>query len=123
MPRMATSASRFFSTTFDDSSSVSSVTKKQKTFSTQAAAQSTDLQQSLLQRLCWEAYLGSGRGSDTLFKSIDVDMCGYISRENLLHFIDSVEGKGVNPKAFKIIDVLADDHRIDLKEFKSWLIM
>jgi hypothetical protein len=62
----------------------------------------TDLQQELLQRLCWEAYLASGRGSDTLFKSIDVDMSGYITGDNLVKFLDSIEGKGVNPKAFKV---------------------
>lgn len=70
--------------------------------STPPQVSSPDLQQQLLQRLCWEAYLASGRGSDTLFKSIDVDMSGYISRENLLLFLDSIEGKGVNPKAFKV---------------------
>jgi len=88
-----------------------------------STALETDLQHKLLQRLCWEAYLGSGRGSTTLFKSIDVNTSGYISREDLMVFLNSVEGKGVNPKAFQILDVLADDHRIDLREFKSWLII
>ena len=93
-------------------------------FSTKSSSTAeTDLQQKILQRLCWEAYLASGRGSTTLFQSIDVSATGYISREDLLVFLNSVEGKGVNPKAFQILDVLADDHRIDLKEFKSWLII
>ena len=125
-------------------------------FSTKGSstALESDLQHKLLQRLCWEAYLGSGRGSTTLFKSIDVNTSGTISREDLMTFLNSVEGKGgknipcplvrtiflcttssrcrscfvlrafsVNPKAFQILDVLADDHRIDLREFKSWLII
>ena len=96
-------------------------------FSTKATpstpSSETVLQHKLLQRLCWEAYLASGRGSTTLFKSIDIHSTGYISREDLVIFLNSVDGKGVNPKAFQILDVLADDHRIDLKEFKSWLII
>lgn len=94
-------------------------------FSTKATSSSveSDLQHKLLQRLCWEAYLGSGRGSTTLFQSIDVHSTGYISRADLMVFINSVQGKGVNPKAFAILDVLADDHRIDLREFKSWLVI
>lgn len=88
-----------------------------------STAVESDLQQKLLQRLCWEAYLGSGRGSTTLFQSIDANSTGYISREDLIVFLSSIEGKGVNPKAFQILDVLADDHRIDLREFKSWLII
>ena len=58
------------------------------------SAHETDLQSKLLQRLCWEAYLGSGRGSTTLFQSIDINTSGYISREDLMVFLNSVEGKG-----------------------------
>mgnify|MGYP005855021677 CR=1 FL=1 len=43
-----------------------------------------DLQTTILQRLCWEAYLGSGRGSETLFRSIDVGMTGKVSRTDIL---------------------------------------
>ena len=83
-----------------------------RSFSTKPSSTiEADLQQKLLQRLCWEAYLGSGRGSTTLFQSIDVGSTGYISRKELVVFLNSVEGKGVNPKAFQILDVLADDHR------------
>ena len=82
-----------------------------------------DLQHKLLQRLCWEAYLGSGRGSTTLSQSIDTSATGYISRQELMVFLNSVDGRGVNPKAFAILDVLAEDHRIDLREFKSWLVI
>lgn len=102
------------------SSSSSFSTKAESTTSTVVEA---DLQHKLLQRLCWEAYLGSGRGSTTLFQSIDTGATGYISREDLLVFLNSVDGRGVNPKAFAILDVLADDHRIDLREFKSWLVI
>ena len=95
-----------------------------------------DLQTTILQRLCWEAYLGSGRGSETLFRSIDVGMTGKVSRTDILQFLESVgaaaadnkdkdssNSGGVNAKAFQILDMLADDHPIDLKEFKSWLII
>lgn len=108
------------------SSSSSSLSFAALFFSTKAADTSSsevNLQQKLLQRLCWEAYLASGRGSDTLFQSIDYGSTGFISRKELVVFLNSVDGKGVNPKAFKILDVLADDHQIDLKEFKSWLII
>ena len=103
------------------SSSISNPFSTKATPSTPSSE--TVLQHKLLQRLCWEAYLASGRGSTTLFKSIDIHSTGYISREDLVIFLNSVDGKGVNPKAFQILDVLADDHRIDLKEFKSWLII
>jgi len=38
-------------------------------------------------------------------------------------FLESVDYKGVHPRAFKILNELAHDHEIDLDEFKSWLIL
>ena len=75
------------------------------------------------QKGCWESYLASGRGSDDLFKSIDSNKSQSLSVEELHVFLDSVDHKGVHPRAFKMLDELAHDHPITLKEFKSWLVL
>ena len=71
----------------------------------------------------WEAYLSSGRGSDRLFKDIDSDNNQYISTQEFHAFLDSVDHKGVHPRAFKMLDELAHDHQVSLQEFKSWLVL
>jgi alanine transaminase len=38
-------------------------------------------------------------------------------------FLDSIHRKGVHPRAFKMLDELAHDHKLTLKEFKSWLVL
>lgn len=43
--------------------------------------------------------------------------------KKLHFFLDSVDHKGVHPRAFKILDEIAHDHPITLKEFKSWLVL
>jgi alanine transaminase len=75
------------------------------------------------QKGCWETYLASGRGSDTLFRAIDEDHTHAISVKELHVFLDSIGHKGVHPRAFKMLHELAHDHQITLKEFKSWLVL
>ena len=75
------------------------------------------------QKGCWETYLSSGRGSDTLFRAIDTNHNHSISAAELHTFFDSVGFKGVHPRAFKMLDELAHDHQVTVQEFKSWLIL
>ena len=75
------------------------------------------------QQGCWETYLSSGRGSDALFRAIDTAHTKSISANELRTFLDSVDYKGVHPRAFKLIDELAHDHQVTLQEFKSWLVL
>lgn len=75
------------------------------------------------QKGCWSTYLSSGRGSNTLFRSIDSNHTFSLSPDEIRVFLDSVGQKGVHPRAFKILDELAHDHQISLSEFKSWLVI
>jgi hypothetical protein len=68
-------------------------------------------------------YLSSSLGSDNLFRSIDADHDDAISAKEIETFLDNVQHKGVHPRAFKMLDELAHDHKITIKEFKSWLIL
>jgi hypothetical protein len=72
---------------------------------------------------CWSTYLSNGLGSDNLFRSIDLDHDNTISAEELKIFLESVHYKGVHPRAFKMLHELASDHGLNVKEFKSWLIL
>jgi hypothetical protein len=74
------------------------------------------------QKNCWDSYLATGRGSDDLFQSIDSDQDTKISKQEIDVFLQSVNYKGVHPRAFKMLDELASDHEMTLKEFKSWLV-
>lgn len=76
-----------------------------------------------LQKQKWNTYLANGRGSDDLFASIDTDDSKAINVEELHFFLDSVDHKGVHPRAFQMLDEIAHDHQITLKEFKSWLVL
>jgi hypothetical protein len=75
------------------------------------------------QKRSWETYLSTGRGSDTLFRSIDSDHSQTITVPELHVFLDSVKHKGVHPRAFKILNELAHDHHLSPQEFKSWLVL
>jgi hypothetical protein len=75
------------------------------------------------QKGCWTTYLANGLGSDNLFRSIDTDNDSGISAQELQTFFESVNYKGVHPRAFKMIHELASDHVLDNQEFKSWLIL
>lgn len=80
-------------------------------------------QLALWQKGNWATYLASGLGSDQLFRSIDTNHNKTISVKELHVFLESVDYKGVHPRAFKMLNELAHDHEIDIKEFKSWLIL
>lgn len=71
----------------------------------------------------WMTYLSSGLGSDNLFRSIDTNHDKTIQVKELHVFLESVDFKGVHPRAFKILNELAHDHELDMEEFKSWLIL
>lgn len=78
---------------------------------------------SSLQKQRWERYLSSGRGSDNLFRAIDVNNTDRISVKDIHVFLDSIEHKGAHPRAFRILDELSHDHQITEAEFKSWLVL
>jgi len=75
------------------------------------------------QKACWSTYLSSSLGSDNLFRSIDADHDNSINAKEIQTFLDNVGHKGVHPRAFKMLDELAHDHPISIKEFKSWLVL
>eukprot|EP00980_Cylindrotheca_fusiformis_P005769 scaffold1203_cov117-Cylindrotheca_fusiformis.AAC.8 len=75
------------------------------------------------QKSCWETYLSTGRGSDTLFRSISRNGSQSITVPELNVFLDSVKRRGVHPRAFKMLNELAHDHNLTPQEFKSWLVL
>ena len=79
------------------------------------------------QRHTWNTYLANGRGSEALFASIDTNHDSAINVEEIRFFLESVNHKGVHPRAFKILDDIllahADDQTLSLREFKSWLVL
>ena len=78
---------------------------------------------SLWQKQCWETYLSTGRGSNTLFQAIDINHSRTINVQELHFFLDSVNRKGVHPRAFKMLDELTHDHKITFREFQAWLVV
>ena len=78
---------------------------------------------SLWQKQCWETYLSTGRGSNTLFQAIDMTHSRTINVQELHFFLDSVHRKGVHPRAFKMLDELTHDHKITFREFQAWLVV
>jgi len=77
----------------------------------------------LWQKSNWITYLGSGLGSDNLFRSIDTNNDKRIQVKELHVFLESVNYKGVHPRAFKILDELTHEQELDIEGFKSWLIL
>jgi hypothetical protein len=75
------------------------------------------------QNTCWLTYLASSLGSDNLFRSIDANHDSFISDDEIRQFLNAIEYKGVHPRAFKMLDELAHDHKMSNVEFKSWLIL
>jgi len=70
----------------------------------------------------WNTYLASGRGSQDLFDSIvAIDGTDRITASEVRKFLDSVGRKGVHARAFAKLELLADDHRLSLDEFREWL--
>ena len=81
------------------SSSSSSPSPSQKTINEKTKASTTSSPLSLWQKQCWETYLSTGRGGDTLFQSISSNNQNQtISAQELHVFLDSVNGKGVHPR-------------------------
>ena len=78
------------------SSSPSSPSKKKET-NNETTNSSSPL--AVWQKQCWETYLSTGRGGDTLFQSISSNNVHQtISAQELHVFLDSVNGKGVHPR-------------------------
>ena len=76
-----------------------------------------------LQRVCWDSYLSSGQGTDTLFHSIDANHTQKLSKQEIQMFLRSVKRQGVHPRAFEMIQEIAEDHQLTLDEFTSWLVL
>lgn len=75
-----------------------------------------------IQRAHWNSYVATGRGSASLFGSIDVDADGYIDPNDVRIFVDSVERSMSTKRALEKLDARAKEHPLDLQEFQRWLI-
>lgn len=76
-----------------------------------------------LQRTLWDSYLASGRGAQELFDSIDVDSSAKITSSEVSDFLSTVPHDGIiREEAFASLQSLADDHELDLSEFRTWLV-
>ena len=76
-----------------------------------------------LQQDCWDGYVSTGRGCQTLFQLIDTDATGQISWEEIRFFLENVRESDVNPDARKdVMRQAADNGKIDFHQFQLWLI-
>jgi len=75
------------------------------------------------QKAFWGSYLATGRGSVSLFASIDKDSDGKLSPSDLREFMSAVDCSGLVPKVMYALDERAEDHPLNLQEFQEWLVM
>jgi hypothetical protein len=76
-----------------------------------------------LQQDCWDGYVSTGRGCQTLFQLIDTNATGQISWEEIRFFLENVRESDVNPDARKdVMSAAAQDGKIDFHQFQQWLI-
>jgi hypothetical protein len=76
-----------------------------------------------LQQDCWDGYVSTGRGCQTLFQLIDTNATGQISWEEIRFFLENVRESDVNPDARKdVMRATAQDGKIDFHQFQQWLI-
>ncbi len=76
-----------------------------------------------LQQECWDSYIASSRGCQTLFKLIDCDDDGYASNTEIGYFLKHVNSRGVvNIEAKRELEAMAEDHPLVFEDFQSWLI-
>lgn len=76
-----------------------------------------------LQQDCWDGYVSTGRGCQTLFQLIDTNATGQISWEEIRFFLENVRESDVNPDARKdVMSQAAADGKIDFHQFQLWLI-
>lgn len=75
------------------------------------------------QKAHWGSYMATGRGTKSLFASIDKDSDGKISTQDLRTFMQAVDRSGVLPKVVRTLDERAEDHPLTLQEFQAWLAM
>jgi alanine transaminase len=90
-----------------------------RTFATRPKVTMTT--QAEIQRAHWNSYVATGRGSASLFGSIDVDADGWIDPSDVRVFVDSIE-RSMSARALEKLDARAEDHQLDLQEFQRWLI-
>jgi hypothetical protein len=75
------------------------------------------------QKAFWNSYLATGRGSVSLFASIDKDGDGMLSPSDIRTFMHKVDQSGVLPKVMRQLDERAEEHPLTLQEFQSWLVV
>jgi hypothetical protein len=75
------------------------------------------------QKAFWNSYLATGRGSVSLFRSMDKDGDGKLSPSDIKTFLHKVDKSGVLPKVMQQLDARADVHPLTLSEFQSWLVV
>ena len=76
-----------------------------------------------LQQECWDGYVATGRGCQTLFQLIDTNSSGQITWQEIRFFLENVRESDVNPAARKeVMSAALERGNINLREFQSWLI-
>ena len=75
-----------------------------------------------LQQECWDGYVATGRGCQTLFQLIDTDSSGTITWSELRFFLENIRQSDINEDARKVMIEATHDHEIRFREFQAWLI-
>eukprot|EP00804_Cyclotella_cryptica_P025869 CCRYP_002724-RA/>CCRYP_002724-RA protein AED:0.05 eAED:0.05 QI:5/1/1/1/1/1/4/231/717 len=75
-----------------------------------------------LQQECWDGYVSTGRGCQTLFQLIDTESKGTITWSEIRFFLENIRQSDINPDARKMVLEASHDHEIRFPEFQAWLI-
>jgi hypothetical protein len=76
-----------------------------------------------LQQECWDGYVATGRGCQTLFQLIDTNSSGQITWQEIRFFLENVRESDVNPAARKdLMKTSTERGGVTLRDFQAWLI-
>ena len=75
-----------------------------------------------LQQECWDGYVATGRGCQTLFQLIDTDSSGTITWSELRFFLENIRQSDINEDARKVMIEATHEREIRYREFQDWLI-
>lgn len=75
-----------------------------------------------LQQECWDGYVATGRGCQTLFQLLDTNSSGFINWQEIRFFLENVRESDVSSAARKEVLEAAADGNVNFREFQAWLI-